>query len=67
MQLKMTRPSKPAGRIHGGGEMSHLKNEGVLPRSFVEGGVQLRGRYLTDTERETLSRTALGARVEVFS
>jgi hypothetical protein len=33
---------------------------GVLPLIFVDGEVRVKGRYLTDAERETLSRTALG-------
>ena len=39
-----------------------LDREGVaaLPLIFVDGKVHLKGRYLTDTERETLSRAALG-------
>ena len=46
-----------------------LDKEGVdvLPLIFVDGQMHLKGRYLTDTERETLSRTALGESAEVAS
>lgn len=39
-----------------------LDKEGVgaLPLIFVDGKLHLKGRYLTDTERETLSRAVLG-------
>jgi len=39
----------------------------ALPLIFVDGEVHLKGRYLTDTERETLSRAAPGERTEVPS
>ena len=43
-----------------------LDKEGVavLPLIFVDGEVYLKGRYLTETERETLARAMLGERVE---
>ena len=46
-----------------------LDQEGVaaLPLIFVDGEVHLKGRYLTDTERETLSRAVLGESAEVSS
>ena len=46
-----------------------LDKEGmaVLPMIFVDGNVHLKGRYLTDTERETLSRVAPGECAEVSS
>lgn len=46
-----------------------LDNEGVaaLPVIFIDGEVHLKGRYLTDTERGTLSRAALGESTEVSS
>jgi hypothetical protein len=46
-----------------------LDTEGVaaLPLIFIDGAVHLKGRYLTETERETLSRTALGESAEVAS
>jgi hypothetical protein len=46
-----------------------LDKEGVdvLPLIFVDGEIHLKGRYLTDTEREALSRTALGESAEVVS
>ena len=46
---------------------SLLDKEGVevLPLIFVDGEVHLKGRYLTDTERETFSRAALGESAEV--
>lgn len=44
-----------------------LEKEGVaaLPLIFVDGRLHLKGRYLTDTEREALSRATLGERAEV--
>jgi len=44
-----------------------LDQEGlaVLPLIFVDGEVHLKGRYLNATEREALSRAALGKRAEV--
>ena len=46
-----------------------LDKEGVdaLPMIFVDGQMHLKGRYLTDTERETLSRAVLGGGAEVPS
>ncbi len=46
-----------------------LDKEGlaVLPLIFVDGEMHLKGRYLNDTEREALSRAALGKRAEVPS
>ena len=46
-----------------------LDKEGVdvLPLIFVDGTVHLKGRYLTDTEREAFSRTVLGESAEVVS
>ena len=46
-----------------------LDKEGVaaLPLIFVDGKVHLKGRYLTGTERETLSLAALGASAGVSS
>lgn len=46
-----------------------LDKEGVaaLPLIFVDGKVHLKGRYLTDTERESLSRTVLGESAEAAS
>ena len=46
-----------------------LDKEGMdaLPLIFVDGKVHLKGRYLTDAERETLSRAALGESAEVAS
>ena len=46
-----------------------LDKEGVavLPLIFVDGEIHLKGRYLTDTERETLSRAALGGSAGVSS
>jgi hypothetical protein len=46
-----------------------LDTEGVavLPLLFVDGEVRLKGRYLNEAERETLSRSARGASVEVPS
>jgi len=46
-----------------------LEQEGVdvLPLLFVDGAVHLKGRYLTDPEREALSRAAPGERAEVPS
>ena len=46
-----------------------LDKEGVdaLPLIFVDGQIHLKRRYLTDTERESLSRTALGKSAEVAS
>ena len=39
-----------------------LDKEGVtaLPLILINGAVHLKGRYLTDAERETFSRAALG-------
>jgi hypothetical protein len=39
----------------------------ALPLIFVDGQMHLKGRYLTDTERETLFRTAFGESAEVAS
>jgi hypothetical protein len=46
-----------------------LDKEGVsaLPLIFVDGKVHLKGRYLTDMERETLLRAAPGETAEVAS
>lgn len=46
-----------------------LDKEGVdaLPLIFVDGQMHLKGRYLTDMERETLSRAVLGGGAEVPS
>ena len=46
-----------------------LDKEGVevLPLIFVDGQVRVKGRYLTDTERETLSSATLGESAEVSS
>ena len=46
-----------------------LDKEGVdvLPLILVDGQVHLKGRYMTDAERETLSRSALGEGVGVVS
>ncbi|MEI6196357.1 MAG: arsenite efflux transporter metallochaperone ArsD [Verrucomicrobiota bacterium] len=44
-----------------------LDQEGVavLPVILLDGAVHLKGRYLTDAERATLSRAALGESAEV--
>jgi hypothetical protein len=46
-----------------------LDKEGaeVLPLIFVDGAVCVKGRYLTDAERETLGRAALGEKAGVPS
>jgi hypothetical protein len=46
---------------------SLLDKEGlaVLPLIFVDGEVYLKGRYLTETERETLARVVPDERAEV--
>ena len=46
-----------------------LDNEGVdaLPLIFLDGKVHVKGRYLTDREREAFSRAALGESAEVPS
>lgn len=46
-----------------------LDKEGVaaLPLIFMDGEEFLKGRYLTDAEREALSRAALGESAEVAS
>jgi len=46
-----------------------LDKEGItaLPLIFVDGEVHLKGRYLTDMERETLFHAALGERAVVPS
>jgi len=46
-----------------------LDKEGVavLPRLFVDGEMRLKGRYLTDDERQALSRDALGEKAGVAS
>ena len=46
-----------------------LDQEGVaaLPLILLDGEVYLKGRYLTDAERATLSRAALGENAEVSS
>jgi hypothetical protein len=46
-----------------------LDQEGVaaLPLIFVDGEVHLKGRYLSEAERATFSRAALGASAEVSS
>lgn len=46
-----------------------LDKEGMaaLPLIFVDGKVHLKGRYPTDSERETLSRAVLGESAEVAS
>jgi hypothetical protein len=46
-----------------------LDTEGMesLPVIFVDGALHLKGRYLTDSERETLARDALGETAEVSS
>jgi hypothetical protein len=46
-----------------------LDKEGVesLPAIFVDGALHLKGRYLTDEERATLSATVLGDRAKVSS
>lgn len=37
----------------------------VLPLIFVDGKIHLKGRYLTDEERETLTRSVLSEKVVV--
>jgi len=46
---------------------SLLDTEGVavLPLLFVDGEVRLKGRYMTDDEREAMARSALGDKAEV--
>jgi hypothetical protein len=46
-----------------------LDKEGVaaLPLIFVDGEMRLKGRYLTDDERQALSRDALGEKAGVAS
>ncbi|MEY4201706.1 MAG: hypothetical protein RLZZ265_3446 [Verrucomicrobiota bacterium] len=46
-----------------------LDQEGVavLPLLFVDGEMRLKGRYLTDDERQALSRDALGEKAGVAS
>ncbi len=46
-----------------------LDKEGVevLPITFVEGQVHLKGRYPTNSERQTLSQAVLGERAEGVS
>lgn len=46
-----------------------LDTEGVavLPLLFVDGEMRLKGRYLTDDERQALSRDALGEKAGVAS
>jgi hypothetical protein len=46
-----------------------LDKEGldVLPLIFVDGKVHSKGRYLTDTEREALSRAVLAEKAEASS
>ena len=46
-----------------------LDKEGVavLPLLFVDGEMRLKGRYLTDDERQALSRDALGEKAGVAS
>jgi hypothetical protein len=46
-----------------------LNKEGldVLPLIFVDGKVHSKGRYLTDTEREALSRAVLAEKAEASS
>ena len=46
---------------------SLLDQEGmeVLPLIFVDGKIHLKGRYLTDEERETLTRSGLSEKVVV--
>jgi hypothetical protein len=42
-------------------------NTAALPLILLDGAVYLKGRYLTDAERVTFSRAALGESAEVVS